>query len=617
MKPQHCLVAAVAAALLLVGGSAQAGPFDNLFGSAASLPPSAAVVPLRAAPELVSAGGKLDVTLVASPTRVTLGRWQINGATYNGDYAGPVLRLRPGDMLRLKLVNNLPQATNMHFHGLEVSPQGHGDNSMHMVAPGESWEYEIPIPKDHPPGVYWFHTHAHSFAEKQLMGGLSGTLVIEGFQDQVPATKPLTERLMALKEFTPTQAGDLQKVPKPYNFEIRSLNGQVMQSATTTDMVFHVAPTIAMMSACMTLEPGDVIVMGTPAGVGYARKPPVWMVDGDVIEIDIEGVGVLRNTVRNAAAAALGQWVAKTAVIVHESGEFGTGTAKLLAGKLPSIGITPKELIAHDNPTRNFDNIALRIRSLAPDIVMMSNYGNEYMLLARTLYQQKVNVAGFFSILGGGFNYKFVKEMPDVSQYMMDVNHWYNPKSPQAQALKKRVEATGVRTADGRLHELDVLVDLSGHTAGNRLLAFADRPAPLQATLFGYPNTTGLPAMGWRLTDAIADPARRAGPGGRLHQGLRRPRRPAAADAAPGRPGGRRAALRARRPGPGPASRHRAPATPLRAHPSGEGARAQAEPRPRRVGRPGAGRRPRRLPAGPAPAAGQAAARGLMQAFAP
>jgi branched-chain amino acid transport system substrate-binding protein len=134
---------------------------------------------------------------------------------------------------------------------------------------------------------------------------------------------------------------------------------------------------------------------------------------------------------------------AKSAVIVHESGEFGTGTAKLLAGKLPSIGIEPKELIAHDNPTRNFDNIALRIRSLAPDVIMMSNYGNEYMLLARTLYQQKVNVAGFFSILGGGFNYKFVKEMPDVSQYMMDVNHWFNPRSEKAQALKKRVEAGG------------------------------------------------------------------------------------------------------------------------------------------------------------------------------
>jgi acylpyruvate hydrolase len=75
------------------------------------------------------------------------------------------------------------------------------------------------------------------------------------------------------------------------------LNGQVMQSANTTDMVFHVAPTIAMMSACMTLEPGDVIVMGTPAGVGYARKPPVWMKPGDTIEIEIEGIGILRNQV--------------------------------------------------------------------------------------------------------------------------------------------------------------------------------------------------------------------------------------------------------------------------------------------------------------------------------
>ena len=134
---------------------------------------------------------------------------------------------------------------------------------------------------------------------------------------------------------------------------------------------------------------------------------------------------------------------AKAAVIVHESGEFGTGTAKLLAGKLPSVGIEAKELIAHDNPTRNFDNVALRIRSMAPDLVIMSNYQNEYVLLARTLHQQKVNLAGLFSVLGGGFNYKFVKELPDVAQYMMDTNHWFNPKSDKAQALKKRVEAGG------------------------------------------------------------------------------------------------------------------------------------------------------------------------------
>ena len=75
------------------------------------------------------------------------------------------------------------------------------------------------------------------------------------------------------------------------------LNGRVMQSADTRDMVFGVARTLALLSDCMTLEPGDVVVMGTPAGVGYARTPPVWMRPGDVIEIEIEGIGVLRNPV--------------------------------------------------------------------------------------------------------------------------------------------------------------------------------------------------------------------------------------------------------------------------------------------------------------------------------
>lgn len=75
------------------------------------------------------------------------------------------------------------------------------------------------------------------------------------------------------------------------------LNGQVMQDANTTDMVFGVARTLALLSQCMTLDPGDVLVMGTPAGVGYARTPPVWMKPGDTIEIEIERVGLLRNPV--------------------------------------------------------------------------------------------------------------------------------------------------------------------------------------------------------------------------------------------------------------------------------------------------------------------------------
>ena len=75
------------------------------------------------------------------------------------------------------------------------------------------------------------------------------------------------------------------------------LNGRVMQDATTSDMIFPVDETIALLAECMTLEPGDAIIMGTPAGVGQARTPPVWMVAGDVCEIDIERVGVLRNPI--------------------------------------------------------------------------------------------------------------------------------------------------------------------------------------------------------------------------------------------------------------------------------------------------------------------------------
>ncbi len=76
------------------------------------------------------------------------------------------------------------------------------------------------------------------------------------------------------------------------------LNGKVMQNANTSDMIFPVAETVALLSECLTLEPGDLLVMGTPAGVGYARTPPVWMQPGDTIDIAIEGIGVLSNPIR-------------------------------------------------------------------------------------------------------------------------------------------------------------------------------------------------------------------------------------------------------------------------------------------------------------------------------
>jgi len=155
---------------------------------------------------------------------------------------------------------------------------------------------------------------------------------------------------------------------------------------------------------------------------------------GKCVDDAIEGLGQV-----NKAAGG----VAKKAVLVHEESEFGTGTAKLLAGKLPGVGIEVAEVIKHANPTRDFSNVALRIRSLRPDLVIMSNYQNEYVLLARTLHQQKVDLAAMFSVLGGGFNYKLVQEQPDVAQHMMDFNHWFNPRNPKAADLRKRAADKG------------------------------------------------------------------------------------------------------------------------------------------------------------------------------
>jgi 2-keto-4-pentenoate hydratase/2-oxohepta-3-ene-1,7-dioic acid hydratase in catechol pathway len=76
------------------------------------------------------------------------------------------------------------------------------------------------------------------------------------------------------------------------------LNGQVLQNANTRDMAFDVKALIVEISTGITLEPGDIIVSGTPSGVGFARKPPVWMKPGDVCEVEIEKIGVLSNPIR-------------------------------------------------------------------------------------------------------------------------------------------------------------------------------------------------------------------------------------------------------------------------------------------------------------------------------
>ena len=87
-------------------------------------------------------------------------------------------------------------------------------------------------------------------------------------------------------------------VPDPQSLPIRALlNGETMQDSNTSNMIFGVAEVIAFVSQAITLEPGDLIITGTPAGVGAFRDPPVWLQPGDEITIEIDGVGSITNPV--------------------------------------------------------------------------------------------------------------------------------------------------------------------------------------------------------------------------------------------------------------------------------------------------------------------------------
>ena len=158
------------------------------------------------------------------------------------------------------------------------------------------------------------------------------------------------------------------------------------------------------------------------------------------------GFGVIAKTALDSLVTINDQAgkPARTVMIVHEDSLFGSGLAKLLNAQLPERGFQVLETIPHPTPTRDFNNVALKIRAQNPDLVIPANYYNEYVLLARTMQQQRVRPKGIYSVLGGAASsYKFVKEFPEAAQYIMDCNHWFDPKNPKALALKKKVEDKG------------------------------------------------------------------------------------------------------------------------------------------------------------------------------
>jgi FtsP/CotA-like multicopper oxidase with cupredoxin domain len=179
--------------------------------------------------EFVSKDGVVQVQLTAEEKQIELAGTPVAARVYNGEFVGPTMRLGPGDTIELQLVNSLPEPTNLHFHGLHVSPSGESDNILRHVAAGETAQYVVDLPADHAPGTFWYHSHQHGISEEQVFGGMSGLIVVDGLIDLLPEElRNIAERSVALKDFQLTADGEIVRDNIDSNAPTtRTVNGTV------------------------------------------------------------------------------------------------------------------------------------------------------------------------------------------------------------------------------------------------------------------------------------------------------------------------------------------------------------------------------------------------------
>jgi FtsP/CotA-like multicopper oxidase with cupredoxin domain len=194
-------LASGAAVLLLLAGAALAA--TSLRAPAPKRPDCARRFPpvihdgFPEPPMLFSHNGVLNTTLRASVSPVKIAGHRLVTMNYNGLYPAPTLVFCPGDSVTIHLINDLPQDTNLHVHGLHVSPNANHDNVFLNLRPGRRFTYQYSIPQDQDPGFFWFHPHRHELVEDQLYAGMAGGIVVEGGLDNRLANIP--QRIMVIQ----------------------------------------------------------------------------------------------------------------------------------------------------------------------------------------------------------------------------------------------------------------------------------------------------------------------------------------------------------------------------------------------------------------------------------
>ena len=127
---------------------------------------------------------------------------------YNGQVPGPMIEARPGDHVRVRFRNGLAEPTNIHYHGLHVSPSAHADNVMLRIPAGESLTYEFDLPVNHRGGTFWYHPHVHESVARQVSRGLAGVFIVRGELDQIPEIASAPEAVLVLQDFSLSSRGE-------------------------------------------------------------------------------------------------------------------------------------------------------------------------------------------------------------------------------------------------------------------------------------------------------------------------------------------------------------------------------------------------------------------------
>src|SRR5687768_9809520 len=185
--------------LALLGAGATAVIVVGCSGSKNGTMPASALGNPFAEPEvLTSRAARLEVTLRAEARQIPYGKGTRFAYTYNGATPGPTLCVRPGDRLVITLENRLDHDTNLHTHGLHVSPAV--DDIFLMVPAGGSHTYIYDIPGAHRSGLFWYHPHVHEHVAEQVTAGLAGAIIVADDLDDIAEIATSTERIWILAD---------------------------------------------------------------------------------------------------------------------------------------------------------------------------------------------------------------------------------------------------------------------------------------------------------------------------------------------------------------------------------------------------------------------------------